>query len=877
MNTRKNTKTIIIAGDVTIDWNIARLQGMEGMTRAWTANEVTAVFSQRGGAAMLADLISAVAQNLEKTGGLGFDIRQAESSRQRISSPTDSHRHHSYAMWAPFKMNERQPASGIVWRVQEFLGLSPWYDESSQTDTPEKIADDPVSPDIVILDDANLGFRDHPTSWPQAIRKNREVPWVLVKMAKPVAQGKLWEHLYKNHAGHLIVVLPIGDLRSRRVQISRQLSWERTAQDLAWELLHNTQVNTLAHCAHVIVSFGPAGVALLSPGVKNAPEGTLLFDPAVMEGEWGANHRGYMVGYNSCLTAGIARELMLNIKQPDIARGIQSGVRAMRFLHVEGYGKFKGTGGQIDLALPVNGIAEVLAEESQCLATAQIKNPAQTARPRFWTILEDKNPASLETVATQIVRQGLEHALKDVPIGRFGNLQTVDRQEIESLHSISTLISDYARRYRKNPLSIAVFGPPGSGKSFSVEEVAKSVMPDDIKKLSFNLSQLLGPENLFDAFHQVRDVSLSGKIPLVFWDEFDTRLQNEPLGWLRYFLAPMQDGEFQEGQIIHPIGRSIFVFAGGTSYNIESFGTNLSEKERQAVKLPDFVSRLKGFLNIRGPNRQIRPNAPAEDSDPYYAIRRAIILRSNLERFSPQLLQHEGNKRIANIDEGVLRAFLLVKEYRHGARSIEAIAAMSQLAGKTCFERSCLPSETQLNLHVDGLDFTAIVQNIELDKDTVEKLAKACHDIFYDSLKAKHYTYGPVTDKRKSEHSSLVPYASLPENEKEQNRENVRDIPNKLAIAGYIFLPARGHETPAEFTVDEIERLAEIEHERWMKQKRDTGWKYAAKTVKSRKLHKSLMEWDKISESEKEKDRVLVKGIPQILARAGYMMVKVKS
>jgi hypothetical protein len=876
MNTRKNTKTIIIAGDVTIDWNISRLGRNDHAAQAWTANETTAVFCQHGGAAMLADLINTVARDIKQMRRMDFNIQQVNLPRGRLS-PIDGRLHHSYAMWAPFRIDERQPASVNVWRVQEFLGMTPWYVDSATTHKLEKVADDRSSSDIVILDDANLGFRDHPTSWPQAIMKNHEMPWVLVKMAKPVAQGKLWEHLYKNHSERLIVVLPIGDLRSRQVQISRQLSWERTAQDLVWELLHSTQVNTLAHCAHVIVSFGPAGVALLSPGVKNAPEGTLFFDPAVMEGEWGANHRGYMVGYNSCLIAGIARELMLNIKQPDIARGIQSGVRAMRFLHVEGYGRFTGAGGQIHLALPERDIAEVLAEESQCLATAQIKNPTQTSRTRFWTILEDKNPASLETVATQIVRQGLEHALKDVPIGRFGNLQTVDRQEIESLHSISTLISDYARRYRKNPLSIAVFGPPGSGKSFSVEEVAKSVMPDDIKKLSFNLSQLLGPENLFDAFHQVRDVSLSGKIPLVFWDEFDTRLQNEPLGWLRYFLAPMQDGEFQEGQIIHPIGRSIFVFAGGTSYNIESFGANLSEKERQAVKLPDFVSRLKGFLNIRGPNRQIRPDAPAEDADPYYVIRRAIILRSNLERFSPQLLQYEDNKRIANIDEGVLRAFLLVKEYRHGARSIEAIAAMSQLAGKTCFERSCLPSETQLNLHVDGLDFTAIVQNIELDKDTVEKLAKACHDIFYDSLKTKHYKYGLVTDKKKREHSSLVPYASLPEDEKEQNRKNVRDIPNKLAMAGYIFIPARGHDIPAEFTADEIERLAEVEHERWMKQKRDTGWKYAGKTLKSRKLHKSLVEWDKLSESEKEKDRVLVKGIPQILARAGYMMVKVKA
>jgi exodeoxyribonuclease-5 len=38
---------------------------------------------------------------------------------------------------------------------------------------------------------------------------------------------------------------------------------------------------------------------------------------------------------------------------------------------------------------------------------------------------------------------------------------------------------------------------------------------------------------------------------LVFWDEFDSALDNQPLAWLRHFLAPMQDGAFQEGQIVH--------------------------------------------------------------------------------------------------------------------------------------------------------------------------------------------------------------------------------------------------------------------------------------------------------------------------------------
>jgi hypothetical protein len=870
MNNNTAEKTIVVTGDITIDWNIARMQRSDGAAQSWTAEEVTAAFCQRGGAAMLADLIKAVAakpgQNIKNR----FTVRQADLPPGKIS-PTDDRFHHSYAMWRPFKLDERKPESGDVWRADEFLGLNPVYAASGLKNNLKKVADEAVSPDIIVLDDANLGFRDQPELWPKALSKAKTVPWILVKMARPVVQGKLWEHLYKNHAAHLIVVMTAGDLRGSQVQISRRLSWERTAQELVWELTHNPQVNTLAHCAHVIISFGTAGAVLLSQLSGPGRAATLFFEPAAMEDEWGGFHKGYMIGYNSCLTAGIARQLMLNPARPDIAKGVQSGVRSMRALHVEGYGKFNGDYQQISLAFPTARIAEVMAEDGNCLAAAQIKDPEQTSSAGFWTILEDKNPDSLDVLAEKIVREGLESALQEVPIGQFGKLKTVDRKEIESLHSISTLILDYSRRYLKTPLSVAVFGPPGSGKSFSVEEVAKSVMPDEIKKLTFNLSQFTGLENLFDAFHQVRDVSLSGKIPLVFWDEFDAPFQHEPLGWLRYFLAPMQDGEFQAGQLTHPIGRCIFVFAGGTSRSIEEFTARLDEL--RSVKLPDFVSRLKGFLNILGPNRQAVDGALS--ADPYHIIRRAIILRSNLERFSPHLLHVKGKKKVASIDQGVLRAFLLVKEYRHGARSMEAIMSMSQLSGRSCFERSCLPPETQLSLHVDGIDFSSIVHKIDLTDDIVEKLAKACHQVFYDNLKAKNYRYGPVTDLGKKEHSSFLPYADLPENEKEQNRANVRDIPDKLASIGFAIIPSRGNVRREEFTAEDVEILAIREHERYTQQKFATGWKYSGSTDKSRKLHKDLVDWENLPESEREKDRLLVRGIPRILAKAGYNMVKI--
>ena len=164
---------------------------------------------------------------------------------------------------------------------------------------------------------------------------------------------------------------------------------------------------------------------------------------------------------------------------------------------------------------------------------------------------------------------------------------------------------------------------------------------------------------------------------------------------------------------------------------------------------------------------------------------------------------------------------------------------------------------------------------VNLDKNLVEKLAEAAHKIFYEDLIVKGYKYGSVTQESKKENGLLKPYTILSEDEKESNRKNVRDIPNKLATVGYSMVAARGSETPGKFQNDDIEKLAIMEHERWMQEKLDTGWQYAKMTDKAKKLHQCLVSWDKLPEDEKEKDRVLVRGIPDILAKAGYIMVRI--
>ena len=874
----KSSLKVLVTGDVTVDWNIATSQDTSGggQKKYWSTGFASRAYWQYGGAAIVANLVTAVAKNLPK---------EVEVQVQSIGvpggeiSPCDDRFHHAYTMWTPYPYGAKssQEKSESAWRVERFLGFDRAGDVQPAAESlPLKAVKDEVA-DLVVLDDSNLTFRETPDAWPKAILNGKSKPWIVLKMSRPLAQGELWQTLVNQHAERLIVITTINDLRRTAVQVSRNLSWERTAQDVVWELTYNPQVNGLADCHAVIVSFNTAGAILITWQDKQA-NASLLFDPLLMEDDFEQVYPGKMYCYTSCLTAAIARQVMLEPQKIDLMDGMQRGITAMRNLHIEGYGVRGARPAKANLVFPAERVASAIEQALPVFSVAPIQDPTRflaedkSAEGRllkrgYWTIMEDRYTVNLEHIARQIVLAGVESALRDVPVGRFGSLVTVDRREIESLHSVQRLIAEYCQQHQRKPLSIAVFGPPGSGKSFGIKQVAKSIL-SEIADVTFNLSQFEKPDDVLDALHQVRDVGLSGNIPLVFWDEFDSAVGGQPLGWLRYFISPMQDGAFQEGQISHPIGRCIFVFVGGTCHDMEEFGAHLDSDQNRKVKLPDFVSRLQGYLNILGPN-------PIEQGEQYFILRRAIVLRSILERNTPGIFQKVEKIKAAQIDLGVLRALLGTNIYKHGVRSMESIIGMSTLSGKMAFDRSSLPPEEQLDLHVEARDFLALVQQIEMEGEILERLAEAVHEVYCEGLKKRGYTYGPVTNEKKKQHSVLVSYAQLSEEHKEMNRGNVRDIATKLAHVGYVMRPARSDQKPFNFPGVDIEELSIMEHNRFVKQKKDSGWTYAPERDDDKKTHPEILEWEKLSDEVKEKDRAMVRSIPAILARAGYAIEKV--
>lgn len=68
----------------------------------------------------------------------------------------------------------------------------------------------------------------------------------------------------------------------------------------------------------------------------------------------------------------------------------------------------------------------------------------------------------------------------------------------------------------------------------------------------------------------------------------------------------MQDEEFLDCETIYHIGKAIFVFIGGTRTSFNEFTQD--QGRHKDKKLPDFISRLRGFINITRQRAVIEDN-----------------------------------------------------------------------------------------------------------------------------------------------------------------------------------------------------------------------------------------------------------------------------
>lgn len=647
---------------------------------------------------------------------------------------------------------------------------------------------------------------------------------------------------FRQVSANTFLMIDVDVLRKKGGLVSKQISWERTATDLVWQIYYNPAFAYLLLAPHILVTFAEDALIHIAKG-GGKPRATLALGHG--------NAEGYLREKCGCALPDTWAAMVAStaLQFEDVLKGKELRcapiLLAGQQLLETGYdlggiseGKFGGMAlGEAD---------EELMHKSQ----VPIPHNLHTSDPDYWCISDGFQNTNLYKLAFETVKLGLTR-LKGLPQLSFGALTTVDRREIESFQNIRNLITEYASGKASKPLSIAVFGPPGSGKSFGVTQIAKNVL-EGVQKLEFNVSQFRGPDDLSAAFHSVRDCVLSGKLPLVFFDEFDSDRDGQPLGWLKSFLMPMQDGKFKDVSGEHPVGKCIMVFAGGTSPTFEDFTSPMGADdpaiatEFKNIKGPDFVSRLRGSINILGPN-------PAYEGDKNYILRRAILLRSLCER------KLDTKKDDGFIDDNVLKAMLVLDRYKHGARSMEAILDMSRLKEST-FSPATLPFYAQLDLHVDADAFLRLVLQDVTMGSYIEELAHVIHDDFV---------------KKNPKNSNAKPWSKLSPFLQESNREQARRMGIKLNLAGFSYDEGdTPFETVEAFTPEETKFLSILEHNMWVEERLEAGWTLGPKKDDVKKTNPNIKPWEQLTEEVQQYDVDVTDNIIPFLKRIGMRVYR---
>jgi serine phosphatase RsbU (regulator of sigma subunit) len=169
-------------------------------------------------------------------------------------------------------------------------------------------------------------------------------------------------------------------------------------------------------------------------------------------------------------------------------------------------------------------------------------------------------------------------------------------------------------------------------------------------------------------------------------------------------------------------------------------------------------------------------------------------------------------------------------------------------------------------------------EDVEISAPMIIKLARAIHSKYLHEVRSQNKKtdndpdsskYNPAPDIK---NPNLTDFDSLPEEIKNSNIDNATHIPTKLLSIGYKIRPVKkGFKTFAlHLKKEEVETMSRVEHARWSWEKRLNGWVHGNVKDEILKTHPGLIPYNQLTESEKEKDRELIRVIPSLLKDIDY-------
>jgi hypothetical protein len=154
----------------------------------------------------------------------------------------------------------------------------------------------------------------------------------------------------------------------------------------------------------------------------------------------------------------------------------------------------------------------------------------------------------------------------------------------------------------------------------------------------------------------------------------------------------------------------------------------------------------------------------------------------------------------------------------------------------------------------DVMRETCTIENIM--RERLDNLARAIHQDYV----ARQTALGHSVETN----SSLVRWSHLPEVFREANRHQADHVAVKLRVLGYD-PPANPPPKDLRLSDEQLELIAELEHQRWLAGKKLAGWRHTPGPKDSaRRIAPTIVGWESLNQEEKEKDRDTARDLPRL-------------
>jgi hypothetical protein len=227
---------------------------------------------------------------------------------------------------------------------------------------------------------------------------------------------------------------------------------------------------------------------------------------------------------------------------------------------------------------------------------------------------------------------------------------------------------------------------------------------------------------------------------------------------------------------------------------------------------------------------------------------------------------------VCHADEGTsLRVALTATKLWHGGPG-SLVLLLDGLAGLTgAFGTEASRVLDNLDGRLRTVTMRDLLADVEREEarahaDMYERIARSVHHVYLRNQRERGVGWGEVP--------AMVRWEDLPEDLRASNRGWVVGLPERLARMGATIAPRDGAPEVV-FEGEELDKLAEAEHDLWESVRVAQGWRSGPVRDDAAKVHPMIgVPWAELPEANRDKDRDVVRLLPEILAEFGLEVVR---